>query len=451
MHSPRSHPSMFGTRWSPTKAALVILLTLLLFGLLIFFINLTAQPAQGQTYKVIYNFAGGTDGAGPDAGLTMDSAGNLYGTTGGGGYQQGSCSPGGCGTVFKLSPHGSEWIFTPLYNFKGDDDGWCPEAVPTIGPDGNLYGTTTDGSPGGSPAQPSQRPMDDTCSGGFPCGTIYRLAPPARTSANALGGWTHTVLHHFQGYPTDGNQPYHSPVTFDPQGAFFLTTYMGGDIGPGGGTVIQMTPLQGGWSETLVYSIGDGSYPVSGVVLDASGNIYGTTLYGGWGDGVVFELTSSDGVWSETVLHYFESQGDGGFPMGGLILDPAGYLYGTTSGGNYPYPDPTVFEVTKSEGNWILNTLYSFPALDNSPIAGVARDAAGNLYGTAYSIGGGGGLVFKLSPGENGWTYTTLYDFPDCHLGCQPRGGVVVDASGNIYSTAQGGLYGGGVVFEITP
>lgn len=268
-----------------------------------------------------------------------------------------------------------------------------------------------------------------------------------------MSGWTHTVLHHFQGYPTDGNQPYHSTVTFDAHGALYLTTYMGGENGPGGGTVIQMKPSNGGWSETMMYSMGgDGSSPVSGVTLDASGNIYGTALYSGWGAGTVFELTSSGGKWTEDVLHYFESQGDGGFPMGGLILDPAGNLFGTTSGGNDPYPSPTVFEMTNYGGNWQLNTLYSFAPLDNSPIAGVARDAAGNLYGTVYNIGGGCGLVFRLSPGQYGWPYTTLYDFSEPGMGCESRGGVAVDANGNIFgTTVWGGTYGPGVVFEISP
>jgi len=452
MHSKaHSHSFTFGFSWSPANAALTILLTLLLLIFIFLFIFVTVEPAQGQTYTVLHNFTGGVDGAGPDAGLFMDNEGNLYGTTGGGGYTGGSCGTGGCGTVFKLSKKDSGWILIPLYNFQGSDDGWCPEAVPTVGPDGNVYGTTTDGSPGGSPYSIGSHESDSTCNG-YPCGTVYKLTPSAHASPSAVGLWTHTVLHHFAGYPTDGNQPYHSPVTFSAEGSMYLTTYMGGTLGVGGGTVVRLMPSGSGWTESIIYSLGNGTYPVSGVIFDPSGNLYGTTLYGEgiYSNGTVFQLKPSGNGWTQNILHTFESGSDGGFPMGGLIFDPAGNLYGTTSGGNYPYPSPTVFEMTY--GSWNLNTLYSFSPLDNSPIAGVARDAAGNLYGTAYNIGGGCGVVFKLTPGQYGWTYTTLYDFPNGNLGCGPRGGVVVDANGNVYSTTSGGgTHDAGVVFEISP
>ena len=463
MHSKaRSPNSIFGMNWNSASTTLALMITLLILIFVTLFIMLSAQPAQGQTYQVIYNFTGGVDGAGPDAGLTMDNAGNLYGTTGGGGYTGGSCSPGGCGTVFKLSKQGSDWVFTPLYDFRGNDDGWCPEAVPTVGPDGSVYGTTTDGSPGGSFS--AGLPPADECSE-F-CGTVFKLTPPPAPVPNALGGWTHTVLHNFQGPPNDGDQPYHSPVTIDSSGNLYVTTSLGGQ--DGWGTVVGLMRSNGGWTERVIHNFflgsNDGGYPVAGVIFDNAGRLYGTTSYGYMyqrlnphnsgvepetlGRGMVFQLTPSGADWTEASLYNFPGGEYGGCPYGSLVFDHTGNLYGTSSGW-CPDGNPTVFML--QHGTWAFDLLYDFTN-DLSPVAGPTVDTSGNVYGTAYDIGGGNGAVFKLTPGEYGWTYTTLYDFPDCNLGCEPRGGVVVDATGNIFSTTSGGgRYNGGVVFEITP
>lgn len=210
MHSnTRSHASIFGMSWSPANAALTILLTLLFLIFLFLFLTLTAQPAQGQTYRVIHNFTGRSDGGSPAAGLTMDQNGNLYGTTLTGGHI-GICGlrrPIGCGTVFKLSKRDSGWVLTPLHDFQGGNDGAGPWARVIFGPDGNLYGTT---SAGGDLAEGCISNDD------LGCGTVFKLSPPSRTPPNTLNSWTETVLHRFNG--TDGAGPGFGDLVFDRAG-----------------------------------------------------------------------------------------------------------------------------------------------------------------------------------------------------------------------------------------
>jgi uncharacterized repeat protein (TIGR03803 family) len=147
---------------------------------------IATKLAQAQTFKVIYTFTGGQDGGGPNAGLTMDRAGNLYGTASGGGAH-------GYGTVFKLAPKGSGWIFTPLYSFQGGTDGANPIARVIFGPDGSLYGTTTDGG-------------NSSCQRGPGCGTVFKLQPSPTACKTALCPWKETVVYRFTG-GSDGANP----------------------------------------------------------------------------------------------------------------------------------------------------------------------------------------------------------------------------------------------------
>ena len=271
------------------------------------------QPAQAQTYSVIHNFTGGLDGKNPYAGLTMDAAGNLYGTTCGA-----NCLAGGSngGTVFRLSKKGSGWFFTPLYTFGGGNDGAGPVARVIIGPNGSLYGTTVWG--GGSGC------------GGTGCGTVFNLRPPPSVPPNVFGGWTETVLHRFQG-GNDGANPAFGDLVFDQSGNIYGTTQSGGS--GGSGTVFELTPSSGGWMENVLFSFGccDGVEPQAGVIFDSAGNLYGTALAGGdWGWGTVFELTPSASGWTETTLHNFEGGNDGQYPIGGLTQGAYGII-GTTS------------------------------------------------------------------------------------------------------------------------
>lgn len=469
-----SHSSLFGIRWSPANAALIILLTLLFLVFLILFITLTVQPAQGQAYQAIYTFSGGRDGGDPQ-GLTIDRAGNFYGTANTGGNTGSPCGAPGCGTVYKLSHRGAGWVLTTLYRFSGSD-GQGPTSRVIFGPDGGLYGVTWLG-------------------GSADNGTVFNLKPGPSVCPNATCSWKETVLHSFGGFSSDyprtgscslqksqSRTRQHSPafhpdvsdgsepsgdVVFDNAGNLYGTTPWGGS-GPAScgcgfpcGIVYQLTASDNGWQENILYNFQggqDGGNPESGVILDNAGNLYGTTLYGagsgcldGFGCGMVFELTRSSSGWMETVLHRFQGGNDGGMPFGGLVFDQTGNLYGTTSWGGEGcggYDCGTAFELA---GAGTFTTIYSFSP--GGPVSSLVMDAAGNLYGTAPVAGAyGHGSVFKLTPGIGGWSYTDLYDFTGGTDGSDPSSVLIRDADGNLWGTASGGgAYGVGVIFEITP
>jgi len=386
------------------------------------------QPAQAQTFKVIHNFTGGQDGGFPMAGLTMDQAGNLYGTT----Y---------LGTAFRLSKKGSGWISNPLHGFGGGDDGLDPYGGVVFGPDGGLYGTTSlGGVPGG-------------CDGRG-CGTVFSVRPSAAACKTALCPWTETVLHRFS-EGSDGTNPI-SDLIFDQTGNLYGTTNFGGAYGQG--TVFELVPSQSGWTENVLYSFtgsSDGSQPWAGLIFDNLGNLYGTTFTGGtYNAGTVFQLTPSGSGWIENVLYSFQEGNDGAGPAGGLIFDSAGNLYGTASVGGAGNGG-TAFQLTPSKGAgpWTFTLVYVFSG-DNyyGPAGTLVMDAAGNLYGTTYQDGANlCGSVFKLTPTNGGWAYTNLHDFTCSSDGGFPAGNVTFDANGNLYSTAsQFGTHGYGTVWEIT-
>jgi uncharacterized repeat protein (TIGR03803 family) len=305
------------------------------------------------------------------AGVVRDSQGNLFGTTG---YGPGSAY----GVVFKLSPSGAETI---LHIFTGPPDGLGPGGGLVMDAQGNLYGTTELGGTGYCPGYY------------YPgCGTIYKVTPSG----------TETILHNFTGYPSDGTGPQGSLI-FDAQGNLYGTTVYGGLYG--WGTVFKLTPTG---KETVLYNFGpppDAETPEAGLVMDANGNLFGTTSWGGTEDyGTVFKL---DPTGAETVLYSFKDGADGGTPYAGsLLLDATGNLYGTTCYGGTSRRG-TIFELTPSGSE---TALYSFTggADGGCPIGGLVSDSVGNFYGTA-SEGGiyqgdfvctnfGCGTVFKLTP-----------------------------------------------------
>ncbi len=394
------------------------------------FVMSTWAAAQVQE-KVLYNFAG-TDGTGPMAGLIMDAAGNLYGTTDKGGTYD-------YGTVFELMPaSGGGWTETVLHSFNNDGvDGAYPQAGLIFDAAGNLYGTTHSGGPHNADC------FHD-------CGTVFELTPAAG------GTWTEKVLHNFSSTRTDGAFPA-SGLIFDGAGNLYGTTIFGGASGAGNGTAFELTPTAGGgWTEKVLYSFGpDGTYPQAGLVFDTAGNLYGTTPQGGaYGWGTVFELTpAAGGGWTEQVLHSFSDYSDGSIPYAGLIIDGAGNLYSTTSGGGTYYAG-TVFEMTPTAGGgWTKQVLYSFgPGTDGEgPYAGLIFDGAGNLYGTTTGGGTyGSGAVFELTPAAGGgWTEQVLHSFNGTD-GVDPVAGLISDAAGNLYGTTQfGGSNNNGTVFEI--
>lgn len=198
--------------------------------------------------------------------------------------------------------------------------------------------------------------------------------------------------------------------------------------------------------------------PVTAVIADEHGNLYGTSLAGGSSnDGCVFELSPSQEGWQETILHSF-SGNDGNGPYGGLTLDPAGNLYGTTGNGG-AYDGGVAFELTPSgDGSWAESVLYSFGNGDDArgPQCNLIFDRQGNLYGTT-DVGGSHnvGTVFELSPSDASWTETILYSFTsgiNGPGGSFPVGGLVMDREGRLYGvTTDGGEHGGGTVFELRP
>ena len=339
-------------------------------------ISLSSGAAWAGRYKVLYTF--GRLASIPSSGLVVDGAGNAYGTTAEGGYNN-------AGAVYQLSPTKGYHI---IYAFSGHPDGKHPQGNLAIDSSGNLYGTTIDGG------------AFTKCDHGLGCGTLFRLTPPP----NGQGRWTETILYNFSG----------------------------GD---------------------------DGAGPQAGVILDEAGNLYGTTAFGAQtnqacqtGCGTVFDLTPSESRWTLSVLHTFSGDyfSDGGVPRGGVVLDVAGNLYGTTSLG-------TVFQMSPVlGGQWSFETIHRFSNTDGgAPFAGLTLDESGNLYGT--TSGGGKfsfGNVFELSPGDNGWADTVIHDFAGGSDGANPQASLVFDPAGNLYgTTSQGGGKGngGGTVFKLVP
>jgi uncharacterized repeat protein (TIGR03803 family) len=373
---------------------------------------LFVAAAQAQTFSVIHSFTGGADGQSPAAGLAMDSAGNFYGTA---------------SVVFKLRNSGNGWILTPLYNFGS--------AITTgqviVGPNGTLYGTNPDGG---------------YYQGGcweYGCGIAFNVQPSPTVCASVPCNWNETSLYTWTDY---GESTPNNGIVFDPVGNLYGTTLLN--------TVFELSPSGGGWTFNIIHAFDgqDGAVPYSGVIRDSSGNLYGTTATDGpYGYGTVYRLTPSGSGWNINLLYAFQDGSDGAAPIGGLVFDNQGNLYGTTAegGSGGPSGGGTVFKLTPADGSWTLTTLHSFTGM-GGPYASLAIDAAGNLYGTTYRDGADGyGSVFKLTNSGGSWTYTDLHDFT-AYDGCYPKGNITLDAQDNLYSTASAcGEYQRGVIWEI--
>jgi len=356
----------------------------------------------------------------------------------------------GCGVVFELSPaSGGGWTETVLHTFTGGSDGAHPIGGLILDSVGNLYGTTSVGG------------LATTCVPAGDCGTVFELTP---TSG---GGWTETVLYGFKGGGSDGNGPQASLV-FDKAGNLYGTTVGGGGtncLGEGCGTIFRLTPTSsGGWKESVLHAFtggNDGGHPLSAMVFDAAGNLYGTAYQGGAsavcysGCGVVFKLTPATVGWRESVIHTFTGGNDGSTPWySGVIFDPAGTLYGTAN---------NVFRLTKgSSGGWIEGTIHNFTSLldGQEPRGGLIFDASGNLYGTTWLTNNdiGAGTAFELTLTSKGWRESALYRFTGGSDGGYPEAGLMVDSLGNLYGTTSGGgsvnsvcQAGCGVVYELSP
>ncbi|HEX8816287.1 MAG TPA: choice-of-anchor tandem repeat GloVer-containing protein [Terriglobales bacterium] len=381
-----------------------------------------SAPAGSQTLTVLHNFAGPpNDGDYAFGGLAMDGAGNLYGTTLEGGKNDTCSGFTGCGTAFELDASSNE---TVLYNFSGPD-GSEPIGSLTIDANGILYGTTEFGG----------------YTRGCDCGTVFKI-----------DGDGETVLHRFTG--ADGAVP-SSGVIVGPSGGIYGTASEGGPTGNG-----VVFKVEAG-KETVLYPFtgqADGAEPIGGLTADTRGNLYGTTAYGGnlddcdgTGCGVVFELTGTQ----ETVLHAFKNPPDGGTPVANLLMDANGDLYGTTRNGGEPYKTGTVFKVGPDDQEHVLHRFTVNQHTGSAPkgiypITGLARDAQGNLYGTTEEGGSSGyGVAYEITTAG---VEKVLHNF--CTAGCQDGShpnSLIIDGQGNLYGTTTGGgAYGFGTIFKIS-
>jgi hypothetical protein len=405
-----------------------------------------------------------TDGEYPSA-IAGDMRGFIYGVTNVGGY--------GRGTAYRLAPGepGGPWNESQLHIFS-HLDGHYPDSI-LVAKDGSLYGATGEGGT-----------VNNEYGGN---GTIFHLTRSGNT-------WNETILYNFQG-SSDGADP-SGPLTFDLHGAIYGTTLGGGKYKAG--TVYKLSPPRPGrdtWTKTVLYTFGapgDGANPNGGVIQDERGALYGTTEDGGirntiypQGAGIVFKITpakdqtTGPSTWKETIVHGFTgANGDGATLFGNLIADRDGALYSTTlqgglvQGSNCEFGCGTVFKLARSSSDrssWTESILYDFTGFNGDgaqPVAGLAADRQGTLYGTTTDggIGNGGsgcGTVFALSPpvsGQASWTESVLHAFV-CFTGDgqTPGSDLLLDPRGNVYGTAFYGGFrapsnapGNGIVFKLT-
>lgn len=372
---------------------------------------LAIQPlsAQARSYKVLYSFTNDSAaGEHPSSSLVRDPKGNLYGIALGGTF--------GNGIIFKLNSTGHERV---LHNFNGSDGyGEVPDSMSFRDSAGNLFGTTFQG-------------------GAYNAGTVFKLDAQGRE----------TIVHNFCPKTPCTRGAYPGGVISGKNGSLYGITYAGGNYScniTGCGTVFKINSKG---VQTRVHAFGgpDGQSPNAGLVLDASGNVYGTTAYGGaYGRGTVFKMTPTG---QESVEYSFDGAANGAYPNGGLYRDAEGNLYGTTyQGGAYNYG--TIFKIPAS-GQFTV--LYSFPGGEAgaNPYADLNLDQQGNIFGTTYWGGSHNfGTIFKLDANGN---ETVLHNFGKERDGVHPSG-LLIDASGILYGTTyQGGAYNYGSIFELVP
>jgi uncharacterized repeat protein (TIGR03803 family) len=335
-----------------------------------------AHTAWSET--ILYSFRGGADGAKPTGRLTFGSRGELYGTTSAGGS--------GRGTVFELAPPASEagpWVETILHDFSGaGGDGATPASGLAIDEAGILYGTTFEGGAG---------TQDDP---GY--GTVFSLAPPDVPR----GPWHEAILYQFSGAARDGVGP-QSDLLIGAGGALYGTTTGCGSKLACAGTVFRLTHAGGVWSEATIMSLPgngeSGAGPSRELAMDATGALYGTTEAG-----AAFRLSlpgAGTTRWQHTLLARFKPDSSG-TPQGGLLLSAGNVLYGTLAYGPHKSGGSIYALAQAGSAGWSVNTLYRFGRVGGVfPVGSLVADAAGALYGVT-EIGGAGGVgtVFRLAP-----------------------------------------------------
>jgi uncharacterized repeat protein (TIGR03803 family) len=409
------------------------------------------QSARAATLDTIYSFCskrGCADGLQPSEGLTRDLAGNLYGTYGDGGDKAYELTGKPSGkwkeTVLRLKCARCGHL-SPIGGFIEDTAG-------------NLY-TVVQGGANNTGAVVELAVVAGTNE--RQTQVLYNFGPLGSGDAYAANGLTYAGA--ASGVPYDGVSPLYGAS-------------IAGGAHNSSGTVFELTQSGGTWSEQVIYSFcatggsgcTDGAEPNAAPVLDASGNLYGTTSNFGpsGGEGVVYELSNSGGAWNETVLHancQLHNCADG-LPIGGLVQDAAGNLFGTALDGIHQRAG-LIFKLVPSGTSSTYSVLYNFCSVPKNcrdgvnPLGPLVMDSSGNLFGTTETGGGhdiddrhlGGGTVFELT----GSTLTTLYAFcdqADCRDGEYPNGGLAMDASGDLFGTTNlGGGFDEGTVFKLTP
>jgi uncharacterized repeat protein (TIGR03803 family) len=332
-----------------------------------------SSTTNGWVHTVLYSFTGGADGGEPYKGVTLDREGNLYGTAVTGG--SGSCE-GGCGVVYKLTNSGGIWSQRVIHAFAGGNDGSGPGARVTVDRSGNVYGMAPTG-------------------GAHGLGTIYKIFQ------GPSGGWSLKVIHAFTG-GADGATGSAGRMILR-NGHLYGAATTGGTFGSG--VVFELTPREGQWDFKTIYSFKgqvDGSFPYGALLFDASGNIFGTTYYGGANNiGSVYELSRRPiGEWEEKVLYSFRDGTNGNSPISNLVFDSAGNLYGTTSEGGLG--SGIIFKLSPvSGGQWTESVVHRFRGPPDGAFAynGMVVDRFGNFYGaTVHGGDNDDGSIYKFTP-----------------------------------------------------
>ncbi len=402
----------------------------------ILFLTVYCATLAAASEQIIFTFpADGSGGSIPTGGLISDAAGNLYGTTDSGGATQ-------HGAVFKLSFENGTWTEDVLYSFKGGpDDGWGPESALLLDSAGNLYGTTAAGGPSNN-------------------GTVFKLSP------DGAGGWTETVLHAFKG--PDGGLPLLAPLVADDHGNLYGVTqgycYRGTCAN---GTVFELSPrTNGSYSFKVLHSFGHIGLPDAGVILDKAGNLYGTTTSEGPKDcvaglsgcGTIYKLSPGAKAWTFTTIHAF-TYANGAYPMGSLIMDSSGHIYGSTNGGGSTYNGGVAFELSPTKTGWKETLLHVFGAPgDGQGPSSLVFGSSGHLFGTVPSSTDANfnfqnGYVFELSRNANGtWSESVLYAFPQGNAPPFPNSNLIWNSSGTgLMGTIGPYTDPAGAVYEVTP
>ncbi len=296
----------------------------------------------------------------------------------------------------------------------------------------------------------------------FHCVSVKGLAALLCTLALSVAicaADTEQVIYNFTG-GNDGGQPA-AQLALDSAGNLFGTTVLGGLYGCG--TVFELNYSGSQWNETVLYSFdcyGTGKNPYGGVTVDNAGNLYGTTVAGGSGGGctgdgcgVVYELTRSGDTWNETVLYNFTGGDDGFGPGSAVVFDKAGNLYGATPDGGVN-AEGVVYQLSPGQQGWQQTVIHAFTGGDDGAVGSLGPllvDSRGALYGVT-ELGGqyGAGVAFRLSPSGNNWNFTTMYAFQGLPDAGFPYGGLIADSRGRLYGTTYfGGVNGLGSIFDI--